>query len=105
MNRFSVKWSSGRETEYETSQTEEQFRCRMFGHPERLPDGVIFQKLEARNAPEVRKVEESNLGQHQDRDGGGEAAKASSGDRPVEGGKVEAKKEVAPAKPQQKKAK
>lgn len=105
MNRFLVKWSMGRKTEYETEQSEEQFRVRMFGHPERLPDGVTFQKLEAQDAPEVRKVEEGDLGQHQDRDGGGKTAEAGDRDRHVESRKVEAKKEVAPAKAQAKKAK
>lgn len=98
MNKFCIKWSSGREAEYETTQSEEEFRSCMFGHPQRLPDGVVFQVLEVKNAPETRKVEESDLGERQGRDGGREATEASGGDRPVEGGEVEAKKEVTPAK-------
>lgn len=105
MNTFEVKWSTGKTTVYESVKSEEQFREGMFGHPVRLPDGVIFRALEAAHAAQAGKVQESNLREHQDGDGGGKTAEASSGDRPVESRevpkavpKVEVTKHTAKAK-------
>lgn len=93
MNCFKVKWASLRETVYETEESEAKFRERMFGHPARLPDGVTFEVLEAKNATQTGKVEESDLGKHQDRDGGRPAAKAGGGNRHVKGGAVKEQKQ------------
>src|SRR5574337_29502 len=94
MNKFEVKWSTGKTTVYETEKSEFQFREGMFGHPERLPDGVTIKILGAENAIEVGEVEEGDLGEHQNRDGGGETAEASDRDCDVESRKEQAPEEV-----------
>lgn len=92
MNKFEVSWSTGKKTVYESEESEDKFREAMFGHPTRLPDGVVFTVVptektkEVSNAAQAGEVQKGNLREHQDGDEGRKAAGSGGGDRPVEGG-------------------
>lgn len=89
--RCVVKWSSGVERNVETEQSKGEFLTSLFGHPERLPDGVTITDLEVEDAPKEREVKESNLAEHNNGDSSRKTEGSSSGDSSVQSRKVKEK--------------
>ena len=80
MIKGKIVWSSGVERGFECEDLD-AFKRSMFGSWGGVPEGVelvIFEEIQ--NAAEEGEVKESDLGEHQNGDGGGTTAEASSGD-------------------------
>ena len=87
MKLVDIKWLSGKHTKTEVVDSD-QFLTSIFGST-RIPDDVTVTVTEIEDAAQEGKVEESNIGKHQDGDSSGEAPGSSDSDSFLEGGEIE----------------
>lgn len=87
MVKGKIKWASGVERYFECEDLE-AYKTSMFGSG-RIPMDVELTVLEDSNAAQIGEVEEGDLIEHQEGDGGGEAPETGDSDSPEQSGEDE----------------
>lgn len=87
-----ITWKSGKHMDFECEDLQ-AYKVSWFGSGGTIPEDVQFEVFDEENddAAQTGEVEESNSGEHQDGDGGGETSETGSGDSSVESKKAEKK--------------